>query len=146
MSDIMRGNRIKGKLRAPKASDEQRRFFDHMVALQEVAFDALKPGATCAEVHAACQAKIDKNGFTDSFRKRTGYSTGISFAPDWGEGNVLSLFRGVDRVLEPGMAFHIPPALRDYGVFTMGVSETAVVTDNGCRILGSVPRDLLVIS
>ena len=25
MSDIMRGNRIKGKMRAPKASDEQRR-------------------------------------------------------------------------------------------------------------------------
>lgn len=126
--------------------DLAKRMHDTCLEGLEAALAALKPGATCAEVHAACQAKIDKNGFTDRFRKRTGYSTGVSFAPDWGEGNVLSLFRGVDRVLEPGMAFHIPPALRDYGVFTVGVSETAVVTETGCRTLGTVPRDLLVVS
>lgn len=126
--------------------DLAKRMHDTCLDALEAALGALKPGATCAEVHAACQAKIDKAGFTEAFRKRTGYSTGISFAPDWGEGNVLSLYRGVDRVLEPGMAFHMPPALRDYGVFTVGVSETAVVTETGCRVLGSVPRDMTVVA
>ncbi|MEO1102900.1 MAG: Xaa-Pro peptidase family protein [Pseudomonadota bacterium] len=114
-------------------------------AALDAALEALRPGNTAAAVHAACQAVIDNAGYTDAFRKRTGYSTGISFAPDWGEGNVLSLFRGVDRVLEPGMAFHIPPALRDYGRYTVGVSETAVLTETGCRTLGTVTRDLHIV-
>ena len=126
--------------------DLARRMYDTCLEALQAALEALKPGATCAEVHAACQAKIDAAGFTDAFRKRTGYATGVSFAPDWGEGNVLSLFRGVERVIEPGMAFHIPPALRDYGVFTVGVSETAVVTETGCRVLGTVPRDMVVVT
>ena len=65
--------------------DLARRMFDTCLDALQAALDALKPGATCAEVHAACQVIIDKNGFTDAFRKRTGYSTGISFAPDWGK-------------------------------------------------------------
>ena len=112
----------------------------------QAALDAFEPRATCADTHAACQAVVDRNGFTDAFRKRTGGSTGISFAPDWGEGNVLSLFRGMEQVIEPGMVFHIPPALRDLGVFTVGVSETAVVTESGCRTLSTIPRDLVVVA
>ncbi|ODN72503.1 M24 family metallopeptidase [Methylobrevis pamukkalensis] len=106
------------------------------------ALDAVRPGEPCSAVHAACQAVIDKAGFTENFRKRTGYSTGISFAPDWGEGGILSLYTGVDRPLEPGMAFHIPPALRIYGQFTVGVSETIVVTETGYRVLGTFARPL----
>ena len=53
------------------------------------AIEKLKPGNTCADVHNACQAVIDRHGFTGGYRKRTGYSIGISFAPDWGEGNIL---------------------------------------------------------
>src|SRR5262245_758564 len=34
-------------------TDEMRRLFDHTVAAQQVAFDALRPGVTCAEVDGA---------------------------------------------------------------------------------------------
>ena len=54
------------------------------------------PGRTCADVHHAVQAVIDAAGCTEAFRKRSGYSIGVAFAPDWGEGNILSLYRGVD--------------------------------------------------
>jgi Xaa-Pro dipeptidase len=40
------------------------------------------------------------------------------------------------------MTFHIPPALRIHGQFTVGVSETIVVTDTGYRALGSVERPM----
>jgi len=43
------------------------------------------------------------------------------------------------------MTFHLPPALRIYGRFTVGVSETIVVTDTGYRALGTVKRDLLEV-
>ncbi len=128
-----------------KPTDVARRMMDCCLEGLAAALEALRPGTTCAEVHDACQAVVDRYGYTENFRKRTGYSVGISFAPDWGEGNVLSLFTGVETVVRPGMVFHIPPALRIYGEFTVGVSETAVVTDTGCRPLGTVPRDLVVV-
>lgn len=105
-----------------------------------VSLDAIKPGVACEVPHIACQKVIDAAGYTDNFRKRLGYSVGISFAPDWGEGSILSLNTGVKTPLVPGMAFHLPPALRIYGRFTVGVSETIVVTETGCKVLGTVDR------
>lgn len=109
----------------------------------QAALDAIRPGAPCEAAHIACQAVIDRAGYTENFRKRTGYSIGISFAPDWGEGGILSLYTGVHTEFRPGMTFHVPPALRIYGEFTVGVSETVVVTETGCRVLGTIPRPLL---
>jgi Xaa-Pro dipeptidase len=50
-----------------------------------------------------------------------------------------SLYDGVKTLLRPGMVFHIPPALRVYGKFTVAVSETALVTETGCEQLGTFP-------
>jgi Xaa-Pro dipeptidase len=110
------------------------------------ALAAIRPGATCEAPHLACQRVIDQAGYTENFKKRTGYSIGISFAPDWGEGGVLSLYTGVTAELQPGMTFHIPPALRAYGRFAVGVSETVVVTETGYRVLGTVERPLLRVA
>ncbi|MCY0386166.1 Xaa-Pro peptidase family protein [Robbsia sp. Bb-Pol-6] len=112
----------------------------------QAALDAIRPGETCEAPHLACQRVIDRAGYTDNFKKRTGYSIGIAFAPDWGEGSILSLYSGVTTLLEPGMTFHIPPALRIYGEFTVGVSETVVVTETGCRALGTIERPLLRVA
>jgi len=109
----------------------------------DAALAELRPGRTCADVHGACQAVIDRHGYTAGYRKRTGYSIGISFAPDWGEGNILSLYRGVDVVLEPGMVFHVPITLREYARFTVAVSETVMVTPDGPRTLSAISRDLV---
>ena len=105
----------------------------------------LRPGQTCADVHDAVQAVIDAAGCTEAYRKRSGYSIGIAFAPDWGEGNILSLYRGVDVAIEPGMVFHVPITLRDYGRFTVAVSETVEVTARGPRILGKLGQDLVEV-
>ena len=107
--------------------------------------ETVRPGVTCAQAHQAAQRVIDDAGMTDRYRKRTAYSLGIAFAPDWGEWQVASFFDGVDIVLQPGMCFHVPTALREYGAFTVGLSESIVVTAEGCRILGSVPRHIHVI-
>jgi Xaa-Pro dipeptidase len=109
------------------------------------ALAAIRPGAACEAPHVACQQVIDRAGYTDNFRKRAGYSIGIAFAPDWGEGGILSLYTGVTTELRPGMTFHIPVALRVYGQFTVGVSETVVVTETGCRALSAIDRPILRI-
>jgi Xaa-Pro dipeptidase len=108
----------------------------------DAALDAIRPGALCEAPHNACQKIIDRAGYTENFRKRVGYSIGISFAPDWGEGGILNLYTGVTTELKPGMTFHLPVALRIYGQFTVGVSETVVVTETGCKALCAVDRTL----
>lgn len=110
----------------------------------DAALAAMVPGAPCADAHLAAQAIIDDAGYTAAFCKRIGYSMGVAFAPDWGEGAILSLFTGVDRLLEPGMVFHLPATLRSYGVFTVGVSETVIVKDTGIEPLSDLPRQMTV--
>lgn len=51
----------------------------------------------------------------------------------------------MDVPLEAGMCFHIPIALREYGAFTEGLSESIVITEEGCRVFGQVPRRIHVI-
>ena len=109
----------------------------------ETGIAKLKPGNSCADVHDAVQAVIDKAGYAAGYRKRTGYSVGISFAPDWGEGNIMSLYRGVDIPLVPGMVFHVPITLRDYGKFTVAVSETVLVTQGAPRTFSTIDRKIV---
>jgi Xaa-Pro dipeptidase len=108
----------------------------------EAALQKLRPGNTCADVHNAVQQVVDRHGYTDHFRKRAGYSIGISFAPDWGEGNVLSLNHDVHTTLQLGMVFHMPISLCVHGRYTVCASETAIVTSNGARPLSSLQRAL----
>jgi Xaa-Pro dipeptidase len=108
-----------------------------------IAIENLRVGRTCADVHNSCQKIIDRAGFTGGYRKRTGYSIGIAFAPDWGEGNILSLNHDVAVPLQPGMVFHVPVTLRDWGKFTVAVSETVLVTEGAARPLGKVKREML---
>lgn len=105
--------------------------------------EKLTPNYTCADAHNACQAVIDKYKFTENYRKRTGYSIGISFSPDWGEGNILGLFTDMNIPLQPGMVFHVPVALREFGKFTVAVSETVVITKGAAHTLSKIGRDLV---
>lgn len=115
-----------------------------VLAALDAAIAAARPGATCAAPHIAAQKVIDAAGMTDRYRKRTGYSLGISFAPDWGEWQVASLHDTVDLPLVPGMCFHVVTALREYGAFTVGISESICVGERGARILGKTPRTIAI--
>lgn len=124
--------------------DEARRMMDCALRALDAALSVMRPGVACSVPHEAAQKIIDEAGYKAAFRKRIGYSMGIAFAPDWGEGALLSLFSGVERLIEPGMVFHLPATLRSYGVWTVGASETVIVTDNGIEPLSSLPRDMSI--
>lgn len=126
----------------PPVPDKVRRFRDVCLEGLAAGLAKMRPGNTCADVHNAVQATIDKSGHADLFRKRSGYSLGIAFAPGWGEGEVIDLAPENETVLAPGMVFHIPVTLCQFGEFTVGASETAVVTASGNRVLNSIDRAL----
>ncbi len=94
---------------------------------------------------AACRGLLEDAGYEPYFRKRTGYSVGVAFAPDWGEGHIVSLRRDDPTVLEAGMVFHIPPALRVPRQYGLGFSETVLITKTGCEVLTRFPLELHVV-
>jgi len=105
------------------------------------AIDAVKPGGTSAEVDRAARAVIVRAGLWENYRKRAGYSVGIGFSA-WVEGAIASLKEDDPTILRPGMAFHIPIALRLYGEAGLGFSHTVLVTETGVEPLTSAPRQL----
>lgn len=124
---------------------EARAMMDTALRALDAALHVMRPGVPCHAVHNAAQAVIDASGYTAAFRKRIGYSMGAAFAPDWGEGAILSLFSDVGRGLEPGMVFHLPATLRSYGDFTVGASETVIVTQTGIEQLSCLPRSMVIV-
>jgi Xaa-Pro dipeptidase len=121
---------------------EAQRMMDCSLRALDAALASIRPGVPCCVPHNAAQSAIDEAGYTAAFRKRIGYSMGVAFAPDWGEGAILSLFSDVSRPIEAGMVFHLPATLRSYGHWTVGASETVIVTEQGAEPLSSLPRGL----
>jgi len=110
-------------------------------AMLDASIDAIRPGVTAGEVNEAVGRVAERHGVT--IRKRCGYSMGLNFAPDWGEGFFLELANNDPTVLEPGMVFHLPETVRRPDEPLVAVSETILVTGNGCEQLTRFPRGLL---
>ena len=52
---------------------------------------------------------------------------------------------GERRNLVPGMVFHLVPGIYVPGEHVVVISETVAVTDTGCEVITSFPRDLFVV-
>jgi Xaa-Pro dipeptidase len=126
-------------------SAEAQAMADVVLRSLNAAISAIKPGVTAGSVDEACRRVIEDAGYEAMFRKRTGYSVGVAFAPDWGEGHIVSLRRDDRRLLEPGMVFHMPPALRAFQRLCVGMSETVLVSESGCEVLTLHPRELYIV-
>jgi Xaa-Pro aminopeptidase len=112
-------------------------YFEAMLAAQEVAFRAIRPGRTCAEVEHEVSSFIrDELGMVDRMRHHTGHSFGL----EGHEHPFLDL--GDPTPIEPGMIFSAEPGLYVPGLAGFRHSDTLVVTDTGCRVLSQYPRDL----
>lgn len=96
---------------------------------------AIKPGVPASSVDKVAREIIEKGAPGVEQAARTAYSIGIGFPPDWGEGHILSMVRNHDRPLEKNMTFHLIPWVQVQGYGGVGITETIVVTETGCRSL-----------
>jgi Xaa-Pro dipeptidase len=117
-------------------SDEQRRMFDHTVAAQGVAFEALRPGITCADVDRAVMEYFEANDLLPNWRQHTGHAIGLRNH----EAPFLDL--GDHTPLKPGMVFTIEPGVYATGLGGFRHSDTVVVTEDGMELLTEYPRDI----
>ena len=114
----------------------QRELFEHMLALQRTAFEALEPGARCADVDRAVRSYYEKHGLMGYWRHHVGHAIGLRYH----EGPFLDV--GDETAIEPGMVFTVEPGLYDPEIGGFRHSDTVVVTDDGIEILTHYPRDL----
>ena len=117
-------------------TDEMRRLFDHTVAAQQVAFDAIRPGATCADVDGAVMRYFEQNDLLKYWRQHTGHGIGLRNH----EAPFLDV--GDHTVLEPGMVFTVEPGLYDPAIGGFRHSDTVVVTEGGVDLLTDYPLDI----
>ncbi|MBK9123042.1 MAG: aminopeptidase P family protein [Chloroflexi bacterium] len=118
------------------ASDEQKVMFDHMVALQDTALEAIKPGVPCSAVDEAVRAYYDKHDLWPYWKHHVGHCIGLRYH----EGPFLDI--GDHTVIQPGMVFTVEPGLYKAGLGGFRHSDTVVVTDDGVESLTYYPRDL----
>jgi Xaa-Pro dipeptidase len=117
-------------------TDEMRRLFDHTVAAQDVAFEAIRPGATCAEVDGAVMRYFEDNDLLRYWRQHTGHGIGLRNH----EAPFLDV--GDHTTLEPGMVFTVEPGVYDSAIGGFRHSDTVLVTEDGIEVLTDYPRDL----
>jgi len=113
-------------------SPEQARIYDIVLAAQNAAIDAVKPGMTVREVHEIAREVIRKAGYVDEFIHGTSHHLGLDVhdVADYG------------IPLEPGMVITVEP-----GIYLQGqgigvrIEDDVLVTRNGHRLLsGNIPR------
>ena len=117
-------------------TDEMRRLFDHTVAAQQVAFDALRPGVICADVDRAVLGYFEANHLLPYWRQHVGHGIGLRNH----EAPFLDV--GDHTRVEPGMVFTIEPGLYAADVGGFRNSDTVVVTPDGIDVLTDYPKDL----
>jgi Xaa-Pro aminopeptidase len=115
---------------------EQRSAFAAMVALQDRAFEVMKPGIPMGQVELEVVAVAGQLEQAGHLRHHVGHSVGLEVheAP--------FLDRGETDALEPGMVFTVEPGIYLPEVGGFRHSDTVVITEDGCRLLTDYPRDL----
>jgi Xaa-Pro aminopeptidase len=117
-------------------NEEQREYFAHMLALQDLAIDGCRAGRTCSSVDGAVREYFERHGLGSYWRHHTGHNIGIRYH----EGPFLDV--GDDTVMAPGMLFTVEPGLYVEGLGGFRHSDTILVTGGEPEFLTHYPRDL----
>jgi len=119
-----------------KATDDQERMFDHMINLQDLALNAMKPGIPCSDVDHVVRAYYEEHDLWSYWKHHVGHAIGLRYH----EGPFLDL--GDSTIIEPGMVFTVEPGLYVPELGGFRHSDTVAITADGIEVMTFYPRDL----
>ena len=124
-------------IKIARANDEERRKLETIIAIQDAALAALRPGVPAALPDRIYREGILGAGLRKDYTNKTFYSIGLMMPPVGGE--ALEAAPGATWHFETGMVFHTY-VLAD----SFGFSETIAITPDGHERLTQYPRHLIV--
>lgn len=108
--------------------------------------NAIRPGARAGDAYAAWRETARAAGLHDYDRHHCGYLVGIGFPPSWtGGSTVTSLAPGSQLELKVGMTFHLHSWFTNTNCVDYFVSNTALLTEQGCEILTAETPETLIV-
>ncbi len=100
---------------------------------------------TAQQADAAVRDAVARAGFADCFPVRAAYGIGIGFSPSWAEQDVAQIRPGDQRRLQPGMCFHLVPALYREDLGAVCCSLPIHLTERGVEPLADIEAELFVL-
>jgi len=113
------------------APDDQIAVYDVAVASQKAALDALRPGVTAENVHAAYAEVIQGAGYEYPFR--CGRATGFSFL------EAPQLLTGDTTIIQPGMVLAVDGSV-SVETYRAQVGDSVIVTETGWEPVTDHPK------
>lgn len=112
--------------------------FAIVLEAQRLGVEAVRPGATTAEVDAACRDHITGLGYGEAFEHSTGHGVGLDIheAPGVGAQEATTLV--------PGMVVTVEPGIYLAGVGGVRIEDTLVVTETGSTPLTKFHKDVVL--
>lgn len=123
-------------------TDQMNRMFGMCLRSVNTSIEQLRPGVTAGDVAARAAKALGSLPRGWVWHGIHAYSIGLGFPPEWGDCDDIEVSRGGKAELRPGMVFHCSTSIRDPLQLGMTCSETVLITEKGCEVLTSVPREL----
>lgn len=123
-------------------TDDAKRLAEGCLVALERMHAVMRPGVTFDAVARAGAEGIALAGTGVDWTGDYGYPVGAGFPPHWGD-YTCQIRTGNHMLLQEGMVFHQPIALRIRGRVGVAFSETMLITANGCEALTTVERQFV---
>ena len=116
-------------------SAEQSEFYDAVQASQQAGVAACRPGVLASEVDAACRKVLIEAGLEQYFTHGTGHGVGLLIHEE------PFINSSAAAILQVGDVVTVEPGLYRGGFGGFRVEDLVVITEHGCRILNTSPKD-----
>jgi Xaa-Pro aminopeptidase len=116
-------------------SAEQLAVYELLLEVQLAGLAAVGPDVRARAVDAACRSAIDRAGYREWFLHSTGHGVGLQIHEDPFESATST------DTLVVGDVVTVEPGLYRVGFGGFRIEDLVEVTDDGCRILTSSPKD-----
>src|SRR6266567_1593931 len=118
-------------------SEEKKRAIDSIIAIRQDVAALMKPGTVISELFAATKSGLEARHYGRYLPGRIGHGIGL------GAHEHPSLDAKTAIVLEPGMIMTLEPNLRIPGIAATQMSDTVLITPQGCEFLTQSPGGFL---
>ena len=120
-----------------RAPTRVRRLYQAVLAAQEEAKRAIRPGVAAGAVDGAARRALRRTGVARYFTHSTGHGLGLEIH------EMPRLAKGDKTVLQEGMVVTVEPGVYLEGIGGIRIEDEVVVTAKGAIDLTSAPRDFL---